>query len=869
MNNRKSDRLLRWATALLSFAMTFAILYALFWKKGFAPFGGRTLMINDADWQYVDFFSYFKDVLAGRNSINYTFSKGLGGSGLALFAYYLASPLNLLVAFFDKSDLHAFFALLCALKLSLAGAFFSWYLTARFFRDRLDACRMAATMLLSVAYALGQYSVAQSSNIMWLDGVVMLPLIMLGTWRVVHGDRLWKLAAPVAMAILFNWYSAGADCVFGILYFFFELALAAGEKRCGWRRALGTLVRYGMAMALGVLISAGLFFPTVLALSGTSKGALDLKALLDPGVIGNPLNTFIKLVPGSISNEGSVALCCGSFALLCCAGLFMLKTLPRWRKVAYAVLAAATLAMFYWNPLVLAFSMLKRFDSYWYRYSHVGIAIMVYLAAAFLSEEGTPWREKALVVLKAALLLLALGFAACYVKENLFDRIDSALRWFLLAGAGTAILLLCADRGRALRAAAIVLCVAAAASDIAYNASLLMDEYSDTFVEGYQVYSAENRKQIEALQEADDTPYRVVQTYTRRMFNQNTAMFNEPIGNGYWSNVIYASTVDQPPMDFMDRLGYPEWEDTLNVANTCQLGADSLLGVKYVLSKYPINGLVETELQPGIDGKKTYLNPFCLPFAFTFGGEVSAPEKANPFEYQNAIYSKLLGEDVRIYERLDFTSVPYDEATGTLCSYTVSIPEGNYAVYGNLPCSKQYKGTLNLNGRERCYYSAWFCPDVFYIPTDPGDTQAYVEISTKQPERLEMGNEQFYAVDLDAFARVTDALRQRAASQISVENGRARFTVSAAEEGERLFVSIPCDKGWTVVRNGEALAIDPQADIFDECLYAIPLVPGENTIEMTYSTPHLKLFILTSVLGVMLLALIDAWPSLSRRRKRA
>jgi len=46
------------------------------------------------------------------------------------------------------------------------------YISERFGKN----CRTSILVLLSVSYALCQYNIAQSSNIMWLDGVYMLPL---------------------------------------------------------------------------------------------------------------------------------------------------------------------------------------------------------------------------------------------------------------------------------------------------------------------------------------------------------------------------------------------------------------------------------------------------------------------------------------------------------------------------------------------------------------------------------------------------------------------------------------------------------------------------------------------------------------------
>ena len=87
----------------LSGMITFTILIILFAIKGLAPFGDRSLVVMDGDIQYLDFFSYYKDVLIGNNSIGYSFGKTLGGSNIAVFSYYLSSPFNLLLIFFGNA----------------------------------------------------------------------------------------------------------------------------------------------------------------------------------------------------------------------------------------------------------------------------------------------------------------------------------------------------------------------------------------------------------------------------------------------------------------------------------------------------------------------------------------------------------------------------------------------------------------------------------------------------------------------------------------------------------------------------------------------------------------------------------------------
>ena len=105
---------------IYSFTLTLLMLLILFWHYGYAPFGDNSMASHDAGIQYLDFYSYFKDILSGKNSITYTFTKTLGGNAIGIFSYYLASPFMLLSVFFKKSQLHTFFDVLVMLKLSLA-----------------------------------------------------------------------------------------------------------------------------------------------------------------------------------------------------------------------------------------------------------------------------------------------------------------------------------------------------------------------------------------------------------------------------------------------------------------------------------------------------------------------------------------------------------------------------------------------------------------------------------------------------------------------------------------------------------------------------------------------------------------------------
>lgn len=64
------------------------------------------------------------------------------------------------------------------------------------------------TILFSTMYALMGYVVTQQSNIMWLDGVILLPILMLQVYKLVTEGK-WKVYPVwIMLAIVTDFYIA-------------------------------------------------------------------------------------------------------------------------------------------------------------------------------------------------------------------------------------------------------------------------------------------------------------------------------------------------------------------------------------------------------------------------------------------------------------------------------------------------------------------------------------------------------------------------------------------------------------------------------------------------------------------------------------
>ena len=156
-----------------AFLLPFALLLCVFAVTGLAPFGGATLQIADAKGQYVSFFALYQDLLSGKADWLYSFEMLLGDSLSGLFAYYLASPFNLILMLFPREQLPLALNWLVLLKMSACG------LTMALYLDGTRGLR-PWSLVFTTAYALCGYNNAYAWCIMWLDAVVMLPLVALG-----------------------------------------------------------------------------------------------------------------------------------------------------------------------------------------------------------------------------------------------------------------------------------------------------------------------------------------------------------------------------------------------------------------------------------------------------------------------------------------------------------------------------------------------------------------------------------------------------------------------------------------------------------------------------------------------------------------
>ncbi len=208
---------------IISFLVSFLTILIIMVLAGVEPFGEKSILIGDSLDQYMPFFSLLKTKLeSGDISIHnfsYSWEVGLGANFLLLFFYYLASPLNLLVLFVPKCEIVGVLTIIIMIKISLCSATFSFYLSKEplYFDGEMKG-RTAMNLALSICYGLSGYICGYFWNLMWLDSLILFPIVMYGLKKILRGESPIVYILSLCFTIFFNFYMAYMICIFLVLF---------------------------------------------------------------------------------------------------------------------------------------------------------------------------------------------------------------------------------------------------------------------------------------------------------------------------------------------------------------------------------------------------------------------------------------------------------------------------------------------------------------------------------------------------------------------------------------------------------------------------------------------------------------------------
>ncbi len=393
------------------FTVPAVLFLTLCMAMGFAPFGDSSILIFDLSDQFVEFLCALK-----QGDVFYSWNIALGGSYIGTFSYYVSSPFSLLTLLCPNEHMPIAVVFLVALKLGLASFTFSLLLRRRTGRYDLT------TLAFSVCYALMSYNMAYAMSFMWLDGVLWLPVLLMGTEDLLAGKRPWVLLGGLVVSFVSTWYISYMTGIFCALYLLWRCC-------CEGRSPVKPVLRLTNWAVLALLLSAWLWLPT--AMSMLDGKLAEQSAPLSIG-FNWPLSTlFYKLfVPGaydSVTYTGSAFLYCSVPAVVLALLWFFCPNRSRRARLATLAFGGFLLFCLWFAPLDQVWHLFQPPNSFPGRWSFVVSCFILLLshdALLWLLELVKPIRlSKFLPLLLALVLAVDMGVNAMLIFRGLDEEL--------------------------------------------------------------------------------------------------------------------------------------------------------------------------------------------------------------------------------------------------------------------------------------------------------------------------------------------------------------------------------------------------------------------------------------------------------------
>jgi uncharacterized membrane protein YfhO len=262
-----------------AFFLPLFLLGAAFLSLKIHPIGETSLLTCDLFHQYAPILAEIRSKILSGESLFYTWNMGLGTNFWPIVAYNGASPLNLLLLLFPQQYLSDGITLMILIRTGLSGLFFSLLLYKK------DGREGAAALALSTVYALSGYVLAYFWALMWMDAVVLLPLVVLGLWKILTGGRARLYVISLFFVILSNFYFGFFVCLFLIVFapiLYLEAKHSNAYERHSFELRPGKAgLRFAGYSILAAGMTAVFLLPTILALKATSAASESVKMTSD------------------------------------------------------------------------------------------------------------------------------------------------------------------------------------------------------------------------------------------------------------------------------------------------------------------------------------------------------------------------------------------------------------------------------------------------------------------------------------------------------------------------------------------------------------------------------------------------------------
>lgn len=881
---KKNDSFLRQNRYIfISFFLTAFLWLLIYLVCSIGVLGSNTILRMDLYHQYCPLFAELYDKIISGNFSSYSWESGLGSSFWGNYFNYLSSPVGFIVALFGHKNVPEAIAAMILIKGALSAAAFTYYI------KKSQHNTSISSVIFGILYSFCGYVLAYYWDLMWLDAVVLLPLVLLGIERIINNGYIWTFCGSLALTMFSNYYMSYMLCIFSVIYFFYYYAISYPSKAVLNSNAFpegkvslinklrnSRFFRSGFRFAIAALLTGGIM-AVVLIPTYTILQACSATSSSFPSEMSSYFNFFdffanhISSLETTIRSSGDDVLpnvYCGMLTVVLAPMFFFTRTISKKEKISTILVLAILFVSFNTNYLNYIWHGFHFPNDLPYRFSFIYSFILLIVAyKTFIRLNEFTSRQIGIsgtAVTAMIILITKVG------SKNVEDR--TIYISLIFAVIYTVVLTVFKDKKYEKSAVAFILCLFVWCEVIVADTQAIKNTVTK---ESYEADYEEFRTIKNTLDtiENGDTSYRMELSDLRTRMDGCWFGYN---GASVFSSMAYEATAK-----LEDRLG--EMSNGINsfTYNPQTPVFNMMHSIKYVVQNNDIDVFSDNRYYSHAAeyGKYTaYKNNYYLPIAYGVSNNIEKwdtsfdinADYVNPFILQGEYFDLATGagnpfkeinvsfisyNNVNAFtEDLNAGSYTFNKTTadsdGSATFYFRTDKPGNVYIFYNVDSGSEKEATFNS---DRNTINASCAQD--YI-VDMGHFEKGQTITASIPFEANSGSVRVYACSFNdsVFEKGYNKLKKNVMSIDKFTDDKIEGKFSA-KSSCILYTSIPYDEGWKVTVDGEKVKKNDYVNIGGGLL-GIKVKKGNHDITFKYEVQNLKASMFISAISAIILIIV-------------
>lgn len=805
----------------------------------------KTIFVSDMQGQYIALFNYLKDLLSNSANSFYSFSKGLGGGMIGTIAYYLSSPLNLLMLFFKKTDLNYALITILMIKIGLSGLFMFIFLR---YNNKMKTMNL---IIFSTCYALMSYSFAYYFHIMWFDCIYLLPLVMLGIDKLINKKSGLLYGMSLFVALFSNYYIGYMICIFSCIYFTYKLILNYKFKE-DKQTILKICLKFIIISILSGMIVMFILVPTFIELMNTNKNNstnVFNKFIINLNIFDTLKNSiFLNYGYKKILNDVTPIIYCGIINVILIIMYFFNNTIKKKERILSFIILVIFLLSFTTNFLNFIWHGFNSPMCFNYRYSFIYIFFIVYLSCKNFSNMKN---MKLNIYLFCYIIILFLGIYSIISDKNYYMNINLGLAGLYLI----LMFLINNDKYIKYKNKLNILMIILIICELFLNGYLCIRGYGLSYNKEYKDRLNIINDEINNIKKDNSKFYRIEKDFEYSSMDSLIYKYN--------SASSFVSTLEAKQINFMNNVGIIALDNSYSYKKGNTKFLNSILGIKYYLTtsdnyyNYKQINKFKFSSYSGIlynlrkENHYIFQNEQSLNLGYMISNDslefvdyLKANNVIDHLSFQNAISNTMIKNSTNLFYEIPYKQIGINE-------YELEIINDK-DIYVNIFLkffSKIREAKVNMYINDLLYNCIMYDSNSNILINNNyniGD-KIKIRFETIGNAEINSGIYPYYFND-ENFNYVYTELSKNQLNITSFKDTNIKGNIIASKDKTVLFTSIPYDKGWSIYVDGKK---SKKIKIYDAFL-GTKLTEGKHNIEFKYYPPGLNIGILISSISLIL-----------------